>query len=68
MNKGSISSPVIYTAEGKPLDLISWLSREAPTVGELLVQVGKEERLPARLIAIRVPQEVADQRRRRLRE
>ena len=30
--------------------------------------VGAEQRLPCRLLAVRVPQEVADQRRRRLRE
>ncbi len=58
----------LYTADGQPLDLVFWLSNEVHTVGELSVLVGKEERLPARLIAFRVPQEVADQRRRQLKE
>lgn len=58
----------LYTPEGEPLDLVSWLSQEVQTVSERAVLVGEKERLPARLIAFRVPQEVADQRRRRLRE
>ncbi|GIV96787.1 MAG: hypothetical protein KatS3mg057_1444 [Herpetosiphonaceae bacterium] len=36
--------------------------------GRYLMQLGVDQRLPARIVAVRAPQEVMDQRRRRLRE
>ncbi len=41
-------------------------AQHAPTV-DLPIQVGITDRLPARLLAVRVPQAVADERRRKLR-
>lgn len=56
----------VFAASGERLDLGRVLSPvTAPTV-ERAVAIGAQERLPVRLIAARVPQEVADQRRRRL--
>jgi hypothetical protein len=57
----------VFDAEGRRWDdLAALLARQAAAV-DLPVTLGVEMRLPARLIAVRVPQEVADQRRRRLR-
>ena len=50
---------------GSRLDLPRWLTQQ-PEVVDIPVLLGQKERLPSRLIALRVPQEVADQRRRRL--
>jgi Transposase DDE domain len=52
---------------GTRLDLPRWLAAQATPVIDVAVTLGKAERLPARLLALRVPQAVADQRRRRLR-
>ncbi len=58
----------LYTPEGEPLDLLAWLNGQNEPVLERQVLVGEKHRLPLRLIVFRVPQEIADQRRRRLRE
>lgn len=59
----------LFTEDGQrwdnPLALLE--SQQSEQV-DLPVTVGVGERLAARLLALRVPQEVADQRRRRLRE
>ena len=58
----------IFTADGRRWDLPALLAAQ-PTAGvDLPVEVGVSERVPCRLLAVRVPQEVADQRRRRLYE
>lgn len=58
---------VVLDAQGRALDLVAWLSArgDAPTDGP--VWLGQAYRLPARLLAQRVPPEVAEQRRQRLR-
>jgi hypothetical protein len=57
----------LSTPDGRPLDLLRHLPQAGPRVDEPIL-LGARHRLPCRLLAIRVPQEVADQRRRRLRE
>ena len=59
---------VVCTADGRRWELLALLLAQGTPTVDLVVEVGVAERLPARLIAVRVPQEVADQRRRRLRE
>jgi len=59
---------VLYTPEGEHLDLLQWLTQEVTTCVERPVLLGSQERILVRLIAFRVPQEVADRRRQRLRE
>lgn len=59
---------VVFTADGQRWDQLSRLLAAAPAAVDLAVEVGVAERLPARLLAARVPQEVADRRRRRARE
>ena len=61
---------LLYLAEqpDSPLDMLSCLSAQTQPIADCAVQVGKTAHLPCRLIAVRLPQQVADQRRRRLRD
>jgi Transposase DDE domain len=56
----------VYEAHGHALDLVAGLAAHALAVVDLPVHLGVRHRLPARLVAVRVPQAVADQRRREL--
>jgi hypothetical protein len=56
----------VYDQDGKELDLPGWLPQLAEGRTERLIYLGRNSRLPARLIVERVPQEVAEQRRRKL--
>lgn len=58
----------LYDATGQAIDLLACLHRTAAPTLDLPIALGRHHRLAARLVAIRVPQEVADQRRRRLRK
>jgi hypothetical protein len=58
----------VYGDTGHRLDLLRVLHEAGPGLIDLSVQLGWRHRLKARLIVIGVPQEVADQRRHRLRE
>jgi hypothetical protein len=57
----------LFSAQAEPLDLLAELQRQPGAEVEVAVQVGQQHRLPARLIALRVPAAVAADRRRRLR-
>jgi len=60
---------VVADTTGQRLDLVSWLQQHATTAargGERSVLLGASQHLPARLLAIRVPPEVAAIRRRKL--
>ena len=56
----------VYTPAGQRQELVTLLQQQGSAVVDLPVQVGVSERLACRLLAVRVPQEVVDQRRRRL--
>ena len=58
---------VMLDAEDQPLDLVAWLTAQGDSPVDCLVWLGYAYHLPARLLAQRVPPEVAEQRRRRLR-
>jgi hypothetical protein len=59
----------VFEDDDKPLDLPAFLRSHAKNgVVDARVTVGREERLPCRLIAVRVPPEVANLRRQRMRE
>jgi hypothetical protein len=58
----------VYTTAGQRLDLARWLKAQGQGQLDWPVLVGTQQRLACRLLAVRVPQEVAEQRRRRLRE
>lgn len=52
---------------GTQVDLASWLAEQEAVEVDVSVELGVAARLPARLLAARVPQEVADRRRAKLR-
>ena len=55
-------------ATGARQDLLTLLESQPTDTVELAVALGERQRLAARLLAVRVPQDVADTRRRRLRQ
>ena len=57
----------VYDATGQPRDLLALLNAQPTETVDLAVELGEAHRLPARLLAVRVPPAVADARRRRLR-
>lgn len=61
---------LIYLSEqpDRPLDMLAFLSSQTQPVTDCSVQVGKTAHLPCRMVVVHLPQEVADQRRRRLRD
>lgn len=56
----------IYTPDGARWDVLDLLAAQGTPTVDLTVTLGVTQRLPARLLAVRVPEEVANQRRRRL--
>jgi hypothetical protein len=61
------SQTALYKPDGERLELLSCLPRYEEEVLDIPVLLGARPRLAARLIAARVPQSVANDRRRRLR-
>ena len=62
------STVKIITRDDKIWDLLAFLQAQPNPSIDCLVRLAAQHRLPARLLAVRVPQEVAEQRRRKLRE
>ena len=60
------SSTAFFTQAGKRLDLKTVLPPRVGQIKEMPVLVGVKQRHPMRLLMIRVPDEIAEQRRRRL--
>jgi len=61
-------STQVYGPDGQRwTDVARQLDHQGPQV-DLPVTLGAVQQLPVRLLAVRVPQEVADQRRRKLRD
>jgi hypothetical protein len=59
---------VFWTADApQPLDMLAFLDRQTCEVAAYELYLGQQARLGCRLIAVCLPQAVADQRRRRLR-
>jgi hypothetical protein len=56
----------VFDAAGRRRDLLALLAAPATPEVDLPVTLGVDERLPARLLAVRVPPEVAAERRRKL--
>lgn len=61
------ATTTIQTADGRLWSLPALLEASPQAALDLEVQLGRQEQVRARLIALRAPQEVVDQRRRRLR-
>jgi hypothetical protein len=58
----------VYDATGQRQDLLAMREVQPTARMEHAVALGAEQRVPVRLLAVRVPQEVADARRRQMRE
>jgi IS4 transposase len=54
--------------EGKPLDLLTYLRQQTSGLVDEEILLGKSTQLRCRLVAIRVPEEVANRRRQKARE
>jgi hypothetical protein len=65
LNRPQVNT-LVWTPEGRCVDLVTLLHDQPAAQVELAVLLGKEQRLPCRLLALRVPQEVADRRRQAL--
>jgi hypothetical protein len=59
---------VVRQADGVVVNLLPWLSKQTKNLVDLHVQIGKEQCLPCRLIAWRLPEEQANRRRQKLRK
>lgn len=62
------STAKVITEDDKVWDLLAFLQAQPNQSIDCSIRLTAQHRLPARLLAVRVPQEVADQRRRKLRE
>ncbi len=57
----------VLTPDGKSVELLSWLAKQPGPFVDQPILLGKEQRLPCRLIAWRLPEAQASERRRKLR-
>lgn len=57
---------LLWTADGQCLEQVAVLAQQSADQVDLPVLLGKDQRVPCRLLAWRVPQEVADRRRQAL--
>lgn len=62
------SNVKVITSNGKVWDLLDFLQAQPHQPIDCPIQLTDQHRVPARLLAVRVPQEVADRRRQKLRE
>jgi hypothetical protein len=58
----------VFDEQGEPLDLRRYLHGQAGGLVDLPILLGASAKLPCRLVAVRVPQEVANRRRQQARE
>jgi len=57
----------VLTPDGQPTELLQWLGKQPQALIDQPILLGKEQRLPCRLIAWRLPAAQANERRRKLR-
>ena len=58
----------LFDAQGKPLQLLEFIRAQKRDRIEVEIKLGRTEQIPCRLIAVRVSEPVAAQRRRRMRD
>jgi hypothetical protein len=58
----------VLRSEGASVDILPWLSKQPGPLVDQWILLGKEQRLPCRLIAWRLPEEQANRRRHKLRK
>jgi len=68
LSRFDTKTAIFDAATSAPLDLLAWLRAHPESRFEQSVLVGSQARLRCRIVVVRVPQEVADQRRRRAHE
>lgn len=56
----------VFTSEGPPLALRTWLSEQSGPFVDQRVHIGTERKVPCRILAWRVPEKVANGRRKKL--
>lgn len=56
----------VFTPQGPSLNLVDWLSRQPQGMVDQWIQIGTALRVACRLLAWRVPEEVANRRRQKL--
>ena len=59
-------STALFAADGQRLDLAAFLGRQRGAVVDVPVTIGVQHRLAGRLVAVRLPEEVANRRRQQL--
>lgn len=62
------AATAVYDTSGQRWDVLDLLTAQATTQVDIPILLGATHQLAARLLAVQVPQEVVDQRRRRLHE
>ena len=67
LSRGHVST-AIFDEAGTQYTLVAFLSQQVTDVVDTPICLGVAERLSARLVAVRVPQEIAQQRRRKLKK
>jgi hypothetical protein len=68
LSRLNLQAGVLDAKTQHPFDLLAWLRASPLDLFEREVRLGASERLPVRLVAVRLPQAVADERRRRAKE
>jgi hypothetical protein len=63
-----LRNTTIYQADGAPIGMTPWLRKQTHDSIDLPIQLGNRQRLPCRLIVIRVPTQVVRKRRKKLRQ
>ena len=58
----------VFHANGTPLPLLKWLNQQTQPLIDISILLSAGRRLPCRLVAWRVPEEVANRRRQKLRD
>lgn len=58
----------VFDSDGNELDLVAFLRGQSDSVLDVAVELGVDQRLACRLIAVRVPEEVANRRRQKAAE
>jgi Transposase DDE domain len=62
------TNTVVSWRDGNRIALLAWLREQSANELDIAIDLGASHRIPCRLLIQCVPQEVADQRRRRMRE
>ncbi len=60
------ASTAVYAVDGQRWEVLALLEAQHSAMVDLPIRLGVAQQVPARLLAVKVPQEVADQRRRKL--